>query len=215
MEPRNDMLPDVSQTDQEIKEEPKQEVVKEIPVKEDAKTEVKEEVKETPKGYVPYDALHAERSKRKELELQLEELKASKASQTQDDEYISDEGRLLGSKISALEKRIKDYEKKETERTVLLKYPQINDKLDEFQEFVEAPENTGIDLERVAKLFVVEKGLNEEAPKRKGLEKATSGGKQPQSSGISADDLKRMRENEPRKYIKMLREGRINPDDIK
>lgn len=131
------------------------------------------------------------------------------------DEYLSDEGRMLGEKIKKLEDIVLENKRKEEERTVLEKYPQLKDKQDEFNEYLESPENSGISFDRLAKIFVLEKGLVETQPKRKGLEKPT-GGSSPknQSSGMSADDLKRLRENEPRKYEKLIREGRIDLDNI-
>ena len=52
-------------------------------------------------------------------------------------------------------------------------------------------------------------------PQRMGLEKTTGGNKLPISSGHTIDDIKRLREEQPRKYAQMLREGKIKPDDIK
>jgi hypothetical protein len=134
---------------------------------------------------------------------------------SQTDEYLSDEGRMLGDKISKLEQIILETKRKEEERLVLEKYPQIKDKKDEFDEYLADPENQGLNFERVAKLFVVEKGLAETEPKRKGLEKPTGGATtKNQPSGTSAADLKRLRENEPRKYERLIREGRVDLDNI-
>lgn len=134
---------------------------------------------------------------------------------SQTDEYLSDEGRMLGEKISKLEQVILETKKKEEERLVLEKYPQIKDKKDEFDEYLAEAENQGIPFERVAKLFVLEKGLAETEPKRKGLEKPTGGAiTKNQPSGTSAAELKRLRENEPRKYEKLIREGRVDLDNI-
>jgi hypothetical protein len=134
---------------------------------------------------------------------------------SQPDEYLSDEGRMLGEKIKKLEEVVLETKRKEEERLVLEKYPQIKDKKDEFNEFLESPENLGLSYERIAKLFVIEKGLAETEPKRKGLEKPTGGATtKNQPSGMSVADLKRLRENEPRKYEKLIREGRVDLDNL-
>ncbi len=162
-----------------------------------------------PKGYVPLQALEEERRKRKEVQEKLE----AKTLQTPEytDEDLSDEGRLLSRQLAEANKRIDSL----LERTELQKltttYPQLDKNREEFDEF--RSEYQGVPLEKVAKLFLSEKGLND-SPPRKGLERPTGGSKPIPQSGISSEDVRRLREEQPRKWLKAISEGKINPDNI-
>lgn len=196
------VLPDSPPVDSEVlNTEPQKEVEVAAPT-EDTKP---------PKGYVPSEALAEERRRRKELEVQIEELKATTI--TPDEDVVeSDEGRVLKQEIRKLERSLEEMrEERELEAVVALN-PQIADKRAEFDEYrKEYPKHK---LQNVAKLFLAESGLLEGAPDRKGLERPTGGSKAPAPSTPS-EDIRRIRETQPRRYIQMLREGKINPDDIK
>lgn len=125
-----------------------------------------------------------------------------------DDSPVHEEVRQLKSKVSEMERR-------DQRRELEVKYPQLAEKRGEFDEFLEDGENSKLSLSQAAKLFLAEKGLlDTPKPARKGLEKPTGGTKAPTSAKISKEDIKRLRETQPRKYIKMLRDGVLNPDDI-
>lgn len=172
---------------------------------------VKIEDAKPPKGFVPYQALDEERRKRKELE---EKLKESKPVTFGDDDY-SDEGKALRGEISSLKDELSSFKRLKDEESILEKYPQLKDKASEFKDFLEDPELKGLSLEKSAKLFLVENSmLDSDAPKRKGLERPTSGSKEAPKKGFSEEDVKRLRETQPRKYEQMLRDGRLNPDHI-
>lgn len=130
-----------------------------------------------------------------------------------DEDLLSDEGKMLRSQLEVLEKKFHSLEKEKEETRVFTQYPLLRDRREEFQEFLENPDNIGIKLERAAKLFLAEQGLLENPPKRLGLERPTSGSKSPQPK-LSVDDIKRLRETQPRRYTEMLKKGLINPDEI-
>lgn len=156
-----------------------------------------------------------ERAKKAELEVkELRNQLASKSSEQLDEDLLSDEGKLLKSEISVLRETISKFEKEKEEQAIYSEYPELKDKKDEFTEFSNDPDNAGIKKEKLAKLFLLEKGLLDSKPQRKGLEKPTGGSKASHKSGISQDEIKRLRENQPRRYQQMIQNGKINPDDI-
>lgn len=202
----------VGNSSPEVSEDPKTPVDArpEEPVvpKESVTPEVKEEIlgePATPKGTKTpepnlYAALNEEREKRKAAEAERqaleEELETIKSSVPSD---YSDEGDELKKRIDSLEDKI---ELKDVQAT----YPALRDKAQEFAEFrKQYPRHK---LENVAKLFLVEEGLLE-APQRKSLEKPTGGSRIPSPSGMSAEEISDLRQNNFRKYQKLLLEGKI------
>ena len=141
-----------------------------------------------------YAALAEERRLRKEAEDKLSNLTAT----PQTDETYSDEGRVLSDKIKSLEDKIELQE-------LQTKFPELKTLTSEFNEFrKEYPRHKG---ENVAKLFLSEKGILE--PIRKGLEKPTGGTRTTPSPEMTADDVKRLRETDFRKYTDLLKKGLI------
>lgn len=190
--------------------------VKQAPVSEEATEETQvvpettEETQEpeetqTPKAGDKTDpnlllkSLQEEREKRRQIEEELLEIKRVQTEPTYDDE----------DRIARLERTLKEIQYKEQVSQILLKYPEIKDLRSEFEDY--AKEYPSTQIENVAKLFLVEKGLI--GSSRKGLERTTGGTKQPQQSGMSADDVKTLRETNFRKYQQMLMDGKIK--DIK
>lgn len=180
---------------------------------------------ETPKNEVPQidETIVAELEtlKIKNLELQKQkehwkdkydrDINNPKPSEIEED-LMSDEGKALKGHISTLEAKLADMENKQAIERLLTQYPVIKDKMDEFNEF--RNEYPNLDPEKIAKIFLVEKGYTEQLKPRIGLEKPTSGSKSHQKSGFSGDEIKRLRETQPRRYQQMLRNGKINPDLI-
>ena len=191
-----------------------------VPVSEDVKTpdavegkaEVVSEPQKPPQGYVAWQVLERERAKRKQLEEELNQLKSS-ASSEEPEEYLSDEANELKGKVSSLEERISSFEERQELREFQSLYPPLKDKAEEFDEFRKEYPRTS--LAKVAKLFLVENGLLEVPEPRKGLEKPTGGQKTAAPPGLTSEEVKRIRLNEPKRYLKLLREGKLNPDDIK
>lgn len=156
-----------------------------------------------------------ERAKKAELEVkELRRKLESLPSEQLDDDLFSDEGKLLRSEISVLRETVSKFEKEKEEQAIYSQFPELKDKQDEFIEFSNDPDNIGIKKEKLAKLFMLEKGLLDSKPQRKGLEKPTGGSKANHKSGITQDEIKRLRENQPRRYQQMIQNGKINPDDI-
>jgi len=190
-----------------------QEPLTEAPISEDVKTqepEVKptEEVKPKAQAGDKTDpnlllkSLQGEREKRRLLEEELETLKSSALSE---DEVFSDEGKALKKQITALTEKINSIEEDKNLQAVYSQYPVLREKSEDFDTFrAEYPRTK---LGNVAKLYLAENGLLE--PTRKGLEKTTGGPRIPMTSGMTADDVKKLRETNFKKYQDMLSKGLI------
>lgn len=203
------MLPEPEKTDQPVK------------VDEPADQDAPSKEESWPKGYVPHEALQDERIARKKLQRELQkkedrlaELESSAAhSEFDSDTEYSEEGKVLKREISELHKKLSRVEEQRQLDSLMQQYPVLKDHSEEFDEFKE--DYVGIDTAKVARLFLAERGyLHSAAPKREGLERATGPGDTPAVSKVSRDDIKRLREEQPRKYIQMIREGAIDPENI-
>ncbi len=201
-EMREDMLPDAEATVNDIKEEIKTPQVE--LTDEDPATPAPEK-SDIPKGMVPYQALDEERRKRKDLEKKLKQLESS--SSVIPDDQLSDEGRLLKQEIQKAQDKISELEAEKQRDQVYSKYPQIADKAGEFEDFRE--EYPTLPLEKVAKLFIAEKNLFD-APKRKGLERPTSGPKTQHDEEFSSDDISRLMKGDEKKFVKLIRQGKFD-----
>jgi len=179
---------------------------------------------EAPKNEAPKvntEELESLKTKNLELQKQKEHWRekyerdiTNKPSAEVDDDFLSDEGKVLKEQINKLNEKLAVREKQDEEARIFTTYPQLKDKREEFQEFLDDPDNAGIKLDKVAKLFLVEKGLLETLPKRIGLERGTGGSKITNPSTLPIEDIKRLRESSPRRYQQMLRDGRIDPSKI-
>lgn len=156
-----------------------------------------------------FAALEEERRMRREAETKLKQLENS-APQVQDEEF-SDEGRLLKRKLDELDATVRSLRETNELEKLLNQFPDLKDAKEEFAEFrKEYPSLSG---EKVARVFLAEKGMTQAM--RKGLEQPTGGVKTAPSVGMSEDDVKRLRESNPRRYIHLLKTGKLNPDDIR
>lgn len=154
-----------------------------------------------PEGYVPLAALQEERHKRQELEREIAN------APVPSDEEFSDEGKALKGEIEAMKSELSEVKAESAKKDVLLAYPVLKDKWAEFEEFRALPDNKGLNLRTAAKAFLVENGLLD-VP-RIGLEKPTGGPRTPAPSGMSAEDVKHLRETDFKKYQKLLMEGKL------
>ena len=146
-----------------------------------------------------------ERAKKAEEEKKALEQRLSEAQLAQDSFMTEDE---VSKKLRELDSKFSRIEEKTRLDATLQKYPSIADKLDEFNEYrAEYPADK---MEMAAKLFLAEKDLLDETPKRKGLEKAIGGRRVTPPATTSNDDVKRLRENNYREYLKQLRSGKLN-----
>lgn len=222
MEIRQDMLPDKKDTEEEG--------VKTPSVSEDVKTEEErtldegnqEESHEQAGDKTPENnllaALKEEREERKKLADKLKKLEKSLEPSDEDEEPDDDKERIdedkVAKEISSLKKKINSLEEGFTLDKLFVQHPALKDKLEDFNDFRKDYPRTALD--KVAKLFLVEKGLlKTETPDRQGLESPTSGDKTPIKSGYSVEDIKRLRENNYRQYEKLVVEGKIKPENIK
>jgi len=139
-------------------------------------------------------SLQEERQKVKILEEQL------LTKTNTEEEVFSDEGKLLQQQIKVVEEKIllKDLSEK---------FPALKDKASEFKDY--RNQYPGVELEKLAKLFLVENDLNEVEP-RKGLEKQTGGMRTPQKQGMTVEEVADLRKNNFKKYLQLAREGKIN-----
>lgn len=153
-----------------------------------------------------------ERFRRKELERKLKDLESTPDEPSELDEDPEKNNELAGE-VRNLKSSLREIERRETRRELEAKFPQLAENRKEFDSFLEDEENSKLSLAKAAKLFLAEKGLLTDAPPRKGLEKPTGGAKVP-TPKMSKADIKRLREEQPRRYIQMLRSGALNPDDI-
>ena len=140
-------------------------------------------------------SLQEEREKRREVEqrlLTLEEgLNPSVPSETE------------GEDISSLRAELAEVKTKQQRSEVIESYPALKEIWSDFEEFRLDSDNKGMNMRTAAKAFLTEKGLLE--PKRKGLEKPTGGPRVPLLTGMTVEEVKHLRENDFKKYEKMLK----------
>lgn len=143
--------------------------------------------------------LQEERDKRRELEAKVQALETPR-------ETFSDEGRLLESKIAALEAKLSAKEQSEVRSSVESQYPQLKDKNQEFEEYMQA--NPGLSIQTAAKGFLIENDLMPKSPSRKGME--TGGGARvPTRNGRTEDEVAELRKTNYRQYEKELAAGTL------
>ena len=157
-----------------------------------------------------FAALEEERRMRRELEdrLRASELKNSAINVEAYD--LSDEGKLIKGHVDSVVDDVRVIKEQLELERLYSRFPDLRDVAQDFEQF--RADYRSIPLERVAKLFLSEKGLVQ--TERKGLEQASGGSKTPPKVGMSEDDVRRLRENSPRRYNHLLQTGQLNPDDI-
>lgn len=90
---------------------------------------------------------------------------------------------------------------------VIEAYPTLKEVWVEFETYLENPENAVMPMKTAARVFLAEKGALE--PKRKGLEKPTGGSKTPLQTGMTTEDVKKLRETNYKEYTNKLRKGQL------
>lgn len=214
-EPRPDMLPDASQT---IPDGPPAEVRKEaepaivpstVPAPAPADPVVPTvEVKTPPNELLA--ALHEERELRKQAEQKLKDYESGHSSPSADTEPVSEEGKVLKSQIDSMAVELSAIKRERENDALFANYPQLKDKKEDFIKFREGYTDTP--PETVAKIFLAEHDLLE--PKRKGLERPTSGPKTAPTAKYTPEEIDRIRTTQPRRFIELIRSGAIDPDKI-
>ncbi|MHA1400144.1 MAG: hypothetical protein ACTSQE_07330 [Candidatus Heimdallarchaeaceae archaeon] len=93
------------------------------------------------------------------------------------------------------------------------KYPALKSQEAEFIKFSNKPSRKGLDMDTLAKVFSFEAGVEVKPKKKKTLFSRSSGpGKKPVKKGYSAEEVKKIRTNSPRKYNELVRTGKIKID---
>ena len=136
----------------------------------------------------------------KKAEQEAEELRTQLADNSL---IVENEDEVVGK----LKNEVSEIKQKLHKSEVLESYPQLKEVWKEFESFREEPDNKGMNLKTSAKAFLVEKGLLEK--QRIGLEKPTGGGHAPISSGMSSDEVAKLRDTNYREYVRKLRNGDI------
>lgn len=148
-----------------------------------------------PEGFIPRYRFNEVTKRNKELERELENFKSSTTPEEPEQE---DE--------SSLKKEIQELKMDK----YLTKFPELNDKREELDEFLD--ENSNLSLDRAITLFRAENGLMTAQPPRKGLEKVVGGPKTAPSAKYTLEEIEKMAIDEPRKYIKLSTSGAF--DDV-
>lgn len=159
-----------------------------------------------------YAALQEERARRKEMQRELESLREREKEVAESTQH-SEEGLRLKKEIERLEGIVGGLQSDIRLKSVLDKHPALNEHLVEFDEYRQ--DYPGLPIDKVAMVFLAEKGALQQKVRRVGLEQPTGGPSEPPQAGLTVDDLKRMRTQEPEKYHKMLAKGQIKLSDIK
>ena len=187
---------------QDVKPEEPAEVIEETPAKPAT----------PPKGYVPIQALDEERRHIKLLEEELQKTKSSvspeQLAEVPDWDLMTDNEKWIAKEVIQL----KDKTKWEEDMTRARKaFPALGNKEAEFKEYCyKFPKS--VDVEVLARSFLFEPVKEEpvqEIEPKKGLERPTGGSRQAPSSEISLEEIQRIRENQPKVYEKMIRDGKF------
>lgn len=109
--------------------------------------------------------------------------------------------------FSQFQAELSSVKKKLEKSEVIETHPVLKEIWEEFETYLENPENAGLPMKTAARVFLAEKGALE--PKRKGLEKPTGGTRTPISTGMTAEDVKRLRETNYKEYTNKLRKGQL------
>lgn len=118
-------------------------------------------------------------------------------------------------RIVSLENQVRVDREERTLEKLQREYPALGDKLSEFKDFREE-KHPRMELENAVKIFLVENNLlgTVKQVERPGLEKPSGGSRTPAKPGMSKEDVKNLRENDYRRYERMIINGEIKPDDI-
>lgn len=95
---------------------------------------------------------------------------------------------------------------------ILNQFPGLKGKEKEFREFAKKPTHKGMDLEVIAKAFLYnpeKEPAKEKVPSKPVLEKGSGGGGQPPKTEMSPEDIKLLREQDPKLYNLYVKQGKI------
>lgn len=188
------------QQDQEVHETP-------------TKVELTPEEFEDLKKRAEVSSQNFERLRKKEEEL--EQLKVQLQENNLPDTIYSDEAKKLKEEIRVLTEKLNSTTSSLEKDKIFTQFPVLQDHEEAFKTFSEDPINAAMPLATRAKAFLIENDLLKTEPKRKGLEKpsATKVTKAPASGKMTVEDVKRLRETNPRKYQAMIEAGTLEIAD--
>jgi len=183
--------------DQDVQETPEEETPEDVTISAKELEDLKHRAEVSSQNF--------ERLKDKEKEL--EALKLKENNSDTDADYFSDNEKEsnLEKEIAALNKKVEKQSQSMEMDRLYAQYPAIKDNAERFQTYSEDPINAGMPLPSRVKAFLIENDLLEKPVKRKGLEKSTGGKTDKKSSGkMTAEDLQRLRETNPRKWMALV-----------
>lgn len=184
-------------------------------VKLEEKPEILEEslTKPAPQG-IPYERFREVNDRLKATEEKLKEIQESsissdKLAELPDFDLMTDTERYLAKELIQLKEKAKWEEDLNRAKKT---FPALAGKEAEFKDYCyKFPKS--VDVEVLSKSFlfdnkppVVEPVMVET---KKGLERPTGGSRQAPAPGLTLEEISRLRENQPRVYEKMLREGKL------
>lgn len=109
--------------------------------------------------------------------------------------------------IGKLQRELSEIKEKQQRSEVLEMYPQLKEVWDDFESYRTDESNRGMPLKTAAKAFMTEKGLLD--PPRQGLERPTGGDRTPPQSGMTNEEVKKLRETDYPRYRELVKKGII------
>jgi hypothetical protein len=141
--------------------------------------------------------------KQKLLEEEIEALKNN--PKATDEDVFSDEGKLLKKEISTVKQELSGIKEEAERKKIFETYPKLLEKEAEFEDY--RKQNKGMSLNTAAKAFLAENNMLSAG--RKGLENTTGGDKGPSIQGMTANQVKDLRQSNYKEYVRLLSEDKI------
>lgn len=149
-------------------------------------------------------SLQEERNKRKQLEA---DLALERAKERSEQVAFSDEGKSILSVVNKVQTELESTKKELAMKDLVIANPALKDKGQEFEDYLS--QNPGMRLETAAKAFIIENDLVEAPPTRKGLEKASGGGRTQPQTGMTPGEIDNLRVTNYREYAKRIKNGTL------
>lgn len=128
----------------------------------------------------------------------------ARAKELEDQSYVpsgnDEELNQVRSEVSEIKQRLQRAELIESN-------PELKEVWSDFEKFRQDPDNKGMNMKTAAKAFMVEKGLM--STPRKGLERSGGGDRAPIQTGMTREDVEKLRTNDYKKYKEMLMKDQI------
>lgn len=144
------------------------------------------------------ESLQEERRKRREAEAALEAAKST--------EYLPEDE--VRQQLAAIQARLDSKIETDQLQELQAKYPALKDKLAEFNDYRDDPENKGMSVSAAARAFLAERDLLVTPAPRKGLEEGRTQ-RAPVKTGRTEADVTELRNTNYRQYMKELKAGTL------